>query len=97
MTLHTVNLLPDHPDCSRCIRQLDPSDCVAFLGRGAWIANSRASWHLAWVQSGSALYVLQDDLHACGIAEHCAPGIIPIDLDEFIALTEEQTRQRAWF
>lgn len=97
MTLHTVNLLPDHPDCQRCISRLAPGDAVVFLGNGAWITSGQASWHREWSRSGVALHVLEDDLAARGLVEHCARSITPLDLAGFVALTEQHACQQAWF
>lgn len=97
MTLHTVNLLPDHADCRRCINQLAPGDAVVFLGRGAWIASAGSDWHHAWQRDGVALFALEDDLAASGLARHCAAKITALDLAAFVALTEAHPRQRAWF
>ncbi|MFN2287139.1 MAG: sulfurtransferase complex subunit TusB [Chromatocurvus sp.] len=97
MTLHTVNQLPDHPDCQRCIVQLAAGDAVVMLGRGVWIANINAAWHLAWERSGAALYVLEEDLAASGLAGLCAPSVTALDLPGFVALSEQHRCQRAWF
>ncbi|MEQ8516655.1 MAG: sulfurtransferase complex subunit TusB [Chromatocurvus sp.] len=97
MTLHTVNLLPDHPDCQRCIRQLAPGDAVIFLGRGVWIANARAAWLPDWEIDGVELHVLDDDLAASGLAGQRAPSVALLDLPGFVALTEQHRVQRAWF
>lgn len=97
MTLHTVNLLPDHADCQRCISQLASGDTVVFLGHGAWIASAPGGWHETWEQAGVALYVLDDDLAARGLSEHCARSITAIDIAGLVALTEQQSRHRAWF
>jgi len=92
-----VNLLPDHPDCQRCISQLASGDAVVFLGHGAWITSGQTGWHEEWARAGIALYVLEDDLVARGLAEHCARSIMPIDVTGFIALTEQHSCQQAWF
>jgi len=97
MTLHTVNLLPDHPDCLRCISQLAPGDAVVFLGRGAWIANASAAWYRDWEKDGLALYVLEDDLAASGLSGQQGSAVAPLDLPGFVALTEQHACQRAWF
>lgn len=97
MTLHTVNLLPDHPDCRRCIDQLVTGDAVVLLGRGVWIANTNAAWHLSWESTGAALYVLEDDLVARGLADLCVPSVTTLDLPGFVVLSEQHTGQRAWF
>jgi len=97
MTLHTVNLLPDHADCQRCIEQLEHGDVVVFLGRSAWIANADARWHKDWVREGVDLCVLADDLAAAGLADKRAAAITPVDYAAFVALSEAHPRQRAWF
>lgn len=97
MTLHTVNLLPDHADCERCISQLASADAVVFLGNGAWITAVAGGWHEKWDHAGVALYVLDDDLVARGLSEHCARSITIIDVAELVALTEQHSRLRAWF
>lgn len=97
MTLHTVNLLPDHADCQRCIRQLASDDAVVFLGHGAWITSVPGCWHEKWEQADVALYVLDDDLAARGLTEHCARSIKTIDAAGLVALTEQHSHHRAWF
>lgn len=97
MTLHTVNLLPDHPDCQRCISQLASGDAVVFLGHGAWISSVQSAWHKQWQRSGVTLHVLEDDLAARGLTGDCAPAVTPIDHSGLVTLTEQHSRQRAWF
>jgi len=97
MTLHTVNLLPDHADCQRCVSQLTAGDAVVFVGHGAWIASVAGGWHEKWEQAGVALHVLDDDLAGRGLSEQCARSITPIDIAGLIALTEQHSRHRAWF
>jgi tRNA 2-thiouridine synthesizing protein B len=97
MTLHTVNLLPDHADCERCIAQLSEGDAVLFLGRGVWIANARASWTAAWQKPGVSLHALRPDLESAGLSSHLAAGIQLEEMDGFVRLTEAHSKQRAWF
>lgn len=97
MTLHTVNLLPDHADCQRCIGQLAPGDAVVFLGRGVWIASAGSAWWRHWERDAVDLYALADDLAATGLAGHRAAAVGVVDLSGLVALSEQHACQRAWF
>ncbi len=97
MALHTVNLLPGDPACSAAGASVAAGDAVLFHGEGAWQAAAGGPALAAWIARGAALYVLESDLAACGLAGRCDPRVTVVDAAGFLVLTERHTQQRAWF
>lgn len=96
MILHTLNASPTSAAFEQCLGAVAPGDAVLLLGNGVYAALD-ASDSLARLQAtGAALYVLRDDAAAAGVGERLG-AIGTVDVDGFVALSEQFPRQLAWY
>ena len=97
MMLHTLNAAPDSAAFTECIRLLAAEDTLLLMGDGVYAALADTSASAALTQSGAALFVLQPHAAAAGILQRLCNGIEAADYDQFVALTEQYTKQQAWY
>lgn len=85
-TIHSVVAL------DRCLGRLTSDSTLLLLEDGVYAALTARSI------PARALYVLSDDLAARGLSHaDVAPGIIPLDMKGFVALTVAHSPIIGWF
>ena len=94
--LHTLNAGPSSSALTDCLRLLAPGSALLLTGDGAYCARAGTEACQALLGSGAELYVLAEHAAARGVAP-TAEGISAIDMDAFVALTEQYPRQLAWY
>ncbi|MCB1701404.1 MAG: sulfurtransferase complex subunit TusB [Halioglobus sp.] len=94
--LHTLNASPSSPACSDCLRLLASGDALLLLGDGVYAALAGSADRARLDASGAAVYVLDTDAAAAGVLSR-VDGVTIIDIDGFVALTEQCSRQLAWY
>ena len=97
MTLHTLSASPTSPAFSDCIRLLGEGDALLLLGDGVYAALCETVPCQHLMSTGADLYVLKPDAEAAGILKLMEGKVKLVDFDAFVALTEEFTRQQAWY
>ena len=97
MILHTLSASPNSSAFSDCIRLLGEDDALLLLGDGVYCALSETVPCGHIVDTGADLYVLKPDATAAGILKLMTDKVTLVDFDEFVALTENYTRQQAWY
>ena len=97
MILHTLNSSPDYPAFSDCARLLGEGDALLLLGDGVYAALSGTAPCDQLLNSGADLYALEPDAAAAGILSLMDNKVRLVDFDAFVALSEEFTRQQAWY
>lgn len=95
MILHTLNALPTSQAFADCLRAVAPGDALLLLGDGVYAALPGTGAWTTLGASGVALYVLLTDAEAAGVVP--ASPIETVDMDGFVALSEQYPRQQAWY
>jgi len=76
---------------------LSEGDALLLLGDGVYAARSGTTPCEHLMNTGASLYVLEPDAAAAGILDLMEDKVELVDFDAFAALTEEFTRQQAWY
>lgn len=96
MILHTLNASPTSAAFADCLRLANQEDSILLMGDGVYgaIAGSPSSEMLT--SSSAKVMVLESDANATGCSGRL--GQFPVlDIDGFVALTEQYPRQLAWY
>lgn len=96
MTLHTLNASPASAAFADCLRLLAPGDALLLLGDGVYAALAGSAARQALDAGPARVYVLQPDAAAAGVLGRIG-GAELVDIDGFVALTEQYARQLAWY
>ncbi len=96
MILHTLNASPASASFADCLSLLAPGDALLLHGDGVYAALAGTSAGESLLASGASLYLLEDDALAAGILSRTI-AITPIDMTDFVELTERFPRQLAWY
>ncbi len=97
MILHTLNASPNSPAFNDCIRLLAEGDALLLLGDGVYAALPGTAPCDQLRHTGADLYALEPDAAAAGILSLMDNKVRLVDFDAFVALSEEFTRQQAWY
>ena len=97
MILHTLSAAPSSTAYSDCVRLLGKGDSLLMLGDGVYAALSGTKACAELLDTQAELFVLQADATAAGILSRTDPEVRIVDIDAFAALTEQFTRQQAWY
>lgn len=96
MILHTINAPPASAAFTDCLLVVESGDAIVLLGDGVYAALAGTE-ACARLQGCSApIHVLQSDADAAGVTSHIEGARI-IDMNEFVALSEQFPRQQAWY
>ena len=96
--LHTINKSPFSHDClTECLRVCNRDDVILLLEDGVYAALADSAWIAQLTAQAAAVYVLEADVAARGIAARIAPGIETVDYNGFVQLCVEQTGMLAWY
>jgi tRNA 2-thiouridine synthesizing protein B len=96
MTLHTLNASPASAAFADCLRIIAAADALLLLGDGVYAALAGTAARAQLDACGARLYLLREDAAAAGALER-VDGIEVIDIDGFVALSEQCPRQLAWY
>jgi len=96
MTLHTLNASPSSAAFTDCLRMIAAGDALLLLGDGVYAALAGTGARAQLDACGARLCVLREDATAAGVLELMA-GTELIDIDGFVALSEQFPRQLAWY
>jgi tRNA 2-thiouridine synthesizing protein B len=94
--LHTLNSGPSSTAYADCLRLLGADDALLLTGDGTYCAAADTRAGAAIAASGAAVYYLAEHAAARGVAA-TDTRFTAIDIDRFVALTEQFPKQLAWF
>lgn len=97
MILHTLNAGPDSTAFNECIRLLQATDALLMMGDGVYAALANTPASKALNDTGATLFVLQSHAAAAGISQRLSGNVATADFDQFVSLTEQFTKQQAWY
>ncbi|WP_280567924.1 sulfurtransferase complex subunit TusB [Chromohalobacter sp. 296-RDG] len=96
MLLHLLNRAPSsssvHQDVLRAMRE---EDGLMLIEDGVFGAVSAQVQHFPGLEG--RLFALREDLESRGLAGRCDARVIIVDMDGFVALTEDAQRTVSWF
>lgn len=96
MLLHILNRSPATSEVYRqALAALGPEDHLLLIEDGVQGAMAALSQHLA--KAAGRLYALQDDIESRGLGPHIDASVEVVDMDGFVALTEQAERTVSWF
>lgn len=78
-----------------CLRVVAAGDTIVLLGDGVYASIGGSAACDALLACGAKLCVLQPDAHAAGVTAHAS--FKDVDMDAFVALSEQYPRQQAWY
>ncbi len=96
MVLHVINASPSSAAFRDCLRVLRIEDALVLMGDGAFAALADSVAQRELLATGVRVHLLARDAAAAGITIP-AQGIALIDMDGFVTLTEQYSRQLCWF
>lgn len=96
MILHCLNASPASAAFADCLRLVGADDALLLLGDGVYAALADTDHRAALDGCGAALYALREDAAAAGVLARMA-GVVLVDIDGFVELTERCSRQLAWY
>lgn len=97
MILHTVNTSPTSPAFVECMAIVAATDAVLLMGDGVYAALAGTVPCNQLQECEAAVYVLRADAAGAGVSGQLADSINVIDMDGFVALSEDFPRQQAWY
>ncbi|MDH1085768.1 sulfurtransferase complex subunit TusB [Pantoea brenneri] len=94
--LHTLLHSPAYSDLETLLLMVDADDDILLLQDGviAALAGSRALQQLSGCTA--ALWVLDEDVRARGLAGQISTSVRPVDYTGFVALTVKHPQQMTW-
>ena len=87
MILHTLNKSPEHAALGRCCETIATGDVLVLLEDGQ-IGELLAQ--------DIAVYAINADVQARGLAERMTKGVTLIDYEGFVQLCTEQASSKRW-
>jgi tRNA 2-thiouridine synthesizing protein B len=96
MALHTLAAAPTSAAFNDCLRLVAPGDTLLLLGDGVYTALQGTAARAGLEASGADVYLLHEDASAAGVLDRLG-GLPTIDMDGFVALTEQFSQQLAWY
>ncbi len=96
--LHTINKSPYSHQClAECLRVCGSDDAILLIEDGVYAALASGEWIALLLAKTAAVYVLQPDAAARGIADRIAIGTKAVDYTGFVQLCAEQRNMLAWY
>lgn len=96
--LHTINKSPySHQHLADCIRVCNADDAILLIEDGVYAALADGDWINSLSTKFSAIYALQADIAARGLADRLAANINLIDYAGFVQLCVDHPKMMAWY
>lgn len=96
--LHTINKSPYSHSClSECLRVCSADDAIILIEDGVYAALNDSEYAARLFAHKAAIYVLQPDALARGIADRIATGIGAIDYAGFVQLCCDHSPIQSWY
>ncbi|MHA3024963.1 sulfurtransferase complex subunit TusB [Chromohalobacter israelensis] len=96
MLLHLLNRAPSSSHVPRdVLRAMGAEDRLMLIEDGVYGALNTQVQHLPGLEG--RLFALREDLESRGLAGRCDASVTIVDMDGFVALTEEAQRTVSWF
>ncbi|GHD29871.1 sulfurtransferase complex subunit TusB [Parahalioglobus pacificus] len=97
MILHTLSTMPSSDAARRCVEVASTNDALILLGEGVYAAMAGDTENALATKAPCTVFALLQDVKAAGIEQRLSPGVEVIDFAGFVALTEQYSKQQAWF
>lgn len=95
--LHTVNTSPYSSHALLdCLRYAAPKSAILLMEDAVIAGIEEGQWLETLLKSGHFIYLLKDDVIARGFEEKISSKIICVDMQGFVALTEQHTGHLKW-
>ncbi|MBH8578815.1 sulfurtransferase complex subunit TusB [Bisbaumannia pacifica] len=96
MILHILNRSPlDSRVYRQALTAMGPDDRLLLVEEGVQGALPQMVRHFEGLDG--RLFALREDLIARGLEGRCADGVLVIDVEGFVTLTEEADKSVSWF
>ena len=96
--LHTINKSPYSHQClAECLRVCGADDAILLIEDGVYAALAGSDWIQRLLEKTSAIYVLQPDAAARGLADRIATAVKAVDYAGFVQLCCEHPNMLAWY
>lgn len=96
MLLHLLNRSPSSSRVPEdALRAMGDEDRLLLIEDGVY--GARAPLLASFEAVGGRLFALREDLVSRGLEDRCAATVTVVDMDGFVALTEEAERTVSWF
>ena len=96
MILHTLNASPSSSAFADCLKTIAEGDAVVLMGDGVYAAIAHTDASKVLEDTDARLYIMTVDALAAGVV-NLSGAISGIDMNGFVTLTEEFSRQQAWY
>jgi tRNA 2-thiouridine synthesizing protein B len=93
--LHTLNATPSSSAFDDCLKVIQSGDAVVLMGDGVYGVLEGSKAYSKLQARGAELYLLASDALAAGVTP--PSGVVSIDMDGLVILTEKFPRQQAWY
>lgn len=95
MILHTLNATPSSSAFDDCLKIIQSGDAVVLMGDGVYAVLEGSKAYSMLQARGAELYLLEADARAAGVT--FSSGVVSIDMEGLVILTERFPRQQAWY
>ncbi|MFP4137717.1 MAG: sulfurtransferase complex subunit TusB [Halomonas sp.] len=95
MLLHILNRAPDSVACRQALAAMGPEDRLLLIEDG--VIGALAAQRDAFPGLAGRLYALREDLESRGMLARRADDVRVVDVEGFVALTEECERTVSWY
>jgi len=96
--LHTINKSPYSNRClAECLRVCSADDAILLIEDGVYAALAGNDWIKQLLAKTTAVYALQADAAARGLADRIATEVKAVDYAGFVQLCCEQPSMLAWY
>ncbi|MED5294396.1 MAG: sulfurtransferase complex subunit TusB [Pseudomonadota bacterium] len=96
MILHTLNRSPlDSSVYLQALAAMTEADCLLLIEDG--VLGCLPAQAGRWPQLTGRVFALREDLASRGLVDACSDSITVIDIQEFVALTEQATKVVSWY
>ncbi|MEZ5573131.1 MAG: sulfurtransferase complex subunit TusB [Halioglobus sp.] len=95
MILHMLNASPSSTAFRDCVKVMQAGDAIVLMGGGIYAMLEGTEAFAALTGRGVKINVLAADAKAAGVV--VPPGVEDIDMDGLVLLTEQFSRQLAWY
>ncbi|MDY7117568.1 sulfurtransferase complex subunit TusB [Halomonas sp. SSL-5] len=95
MLLHTLNRSPLSAVLDQALAGMGPDDRLLLIEDG--VIGALPAQQARFESVAGRLYALHEDLESRGLLSLCAPAVRVVDIEGFVALTEECERAVSWY
>lgn len=97
MILHTLNKSPEHAALGRCCETIATGDVLVLLEDGVYCGSAGRDRQVGELLAQNiAVYAINADVQARGLAERMTKGVTLIDYEGFVQLCTEQASSKRW-